>query len=547
MAALVGVLALLALFQWEAMHALDARLAAGLQAPPVALQEEIVLVDVPKGGGMADFRGRLGALLADLAAQPDNLPRVVGLDVWFDAEIPLVAPVLAGLAALHARQVPVRGTVNLFRDNGDGLDADYARRHLMRLYGAMDAVGHSAFNRPGPLEDWAYYVPCPGQGWPMALPILLADRQALCAGEEGAERRVLLGPALTGGPRDRVLGHDAGCASHWRRYGGDCLPAVPYLRNRIVIVGRLADDISSYPGRSGPEILAWATQDLLGAGGRRLLNHRGVHLGLALAMAGVGLGLFLALLRVARGAWRLRPWRIALVAVLVTLLLPVLLIALARALGHDFSQILLPTLTLALTLALATHYQAGALRAEDRTRAALVNRDFAAYDLFVSYRHTHAAWVDTALRPLLDTLRRVDGRKLAVFIDTEGIYAGTYWQDRLAAVLHQSRVFLPVLTPDYFTVNAAGYSVCEWEMKVALRRHMTNAMALFPVFHAGYDPQRDTPADVPSLGSIQGWRSDAPDLADKLGAHLLALLDGAPGRPDLSPTGAATDNAGQSP
>lgn len=554
LAAVAGFLALLALFHWEAMHALDARLASWLQDEPAALSRDIVLVDVPRGAGLGEFRGRLGAMLQDLAAHPDNLPRVVGLDVWFDAETPVVAPILAGLAALQARRVPVMGAVNIHREHGDGFDAQYEKRHLLALYGPMDGVGHSAFNQPRAGGGWAYYVPCPGQGWPMALSILLADRQDLCLAEEGAEHRVLLGPPLAPGQAERMVGHDPACPAHWRRYGGDCLTQAPDLRNRIVIVGRLADDVSPYPGRSGPEILAWATNDLLGAGGRGLLNDNRVHLGLTLAVAAVGLGLFTGLLRFIR-PWSLQPWRIALLAAAVALLLPLGLMALARLLGHDFSQILLPILTLALTLALATHFRSLAVRAEARAREALPDREFVAYDLFVSYRHRHGAWVDGILKPLLGNIRRVDGRKLAVFIDAEGIHAGKNWEDRLQDALHHARVFLPVLTPDYFDLNAAGYSVCAWEMKVALRRQMKNAMEILPIFHGGYDPEQDTPADLPDLGSIQGWRSGAPDLEEKVRAGLLAVLDrpragaeaAVAGPRGLSQTQGTTDNAGHEP
>ncbi len=523
-----GFLLLLFLFQWEVMHELDARLATQLQAGKVAFSQEIVLVDVPKGSGIPEFRARLGAMLQGIAAQPANLPRVIGLDIWFDADTPGHEPVLAGIRALQAQKVPVIGAVNLYHENSDSFAADYDKRHLMVLYGQMDGVGHNAINKPHGSGAWAFYVPCPKQPWPMAMAVWLAGQRAMCERADGAERRIPLGAGLLQSQPQQVLGFDQSCPLGWRQYGGACLTAWPELHYRIVLVGRLADDPSPYAGRPGPEIVAWAVTDLLGSGHvtgeRGLLNSPLVHLSLALLTAGVALLLFIGLLRFIR-RWRLNAWRIAAVAGGVALLLPLGLVGLARVLGNDFSQILLPVLSMLLTLALATHYQGRAALVAEEARKALPDMDFAAYDVFVSYRHSHREWVDGTIKPMLESIRRVDGRALSLFLDSEGIHSGDNWASRLGRVIHESRVFLAVLTPDYFAPNANGRKVCEWEMEQALLRHAENAMTILPVFHAGYDPERNTPATLPHLRPIQGPFSTAPEWAEKTRTRILDALD----------------------
>lgn len=532
--ALLGVVSfvlLLGLFQWDVMHEFDAWVGTRLQADEVPFNEKIVLVDVPMGTGITgvpEFRARLGAMLQAVAAKPNNLPQVVGLDIWFTADMPGHEPVLAGMATLKAQKVPVIGAVNLKNENSNGLDADYLKRHLMALYGLMDGVGHNVLNNPRGSDAWAFYVPCPHGHWPMAMAVLLAQKKDLCERAPGTERRVPLGAHLLQSRSQQALGFDQGCEGSWRRYGGDCLTELPELRDQIVLVGSFAHDPSPYAGRPGPEIVAWATSDLLGAdrlaGGRSLLNRPLLHLLLALLTAAVALLLFFGLLRFIR-RWRVNAWRIALLAAGVALLLPLGLIGLARLLGHDFSQILLPVLTMLLALGLATHYQQQTALAAERARKALPDMEFAAYDVFVSYRHSHRVWAEGTLKPMLESIRRVDGSALSLFFDSEGIHSGDNWATRLGRVIHESRVFLALLTPDYFEPNAQGRTVCKWEMEQALLRDAENAMTVVLVYHAGYEPERNTPARLPHLRSIQGPFSTAPEWAEKTRARILDALD----------------------
>ncbi len=523
-----GFVLLLGLFQWDVMHELDAWVASRLQAGEAPLSKEIVLVDVPvpKGGRIPEFRAQLGALMQSIAAQPDNLPRVLGLDVWFTAETPSHETVLAGMAALKARKVPVVGAVNVYKENSDAFDANYDKRHLMSLYGRMDGVGHNALNNPRGNDRWVFYVPCPAGRWPMAMAVLLAGRQDLCEGAPFAERRVPLGAPLLSGPTQQVLGFDQSCEFGWRQYGGECLVAPPTLRHQVVLVGSFENDLSPYPGRPGPEIVAWATSDLLEreAGRRALLNHPLLHLLLALLTAAVALLCFFGLLRSVR-RWRLSSGRVAVLAAGVALVVPIGLMGLARLLGHDFSQILLPVLTMLLAVALATNYQRQATVAAERARKALPDMDFVAYDVFVSYRHSHRLWAEGTLKPMLESIRRVDGRALSLFFDSEGIHSGDNWATRLGHVIHESRVFLALLTPDYFEPNAKGRKVCEWEMEQALQRHAESEMMILPVFHAGYEPELNTPARLPHLRPIQGPFSSAPDWAERTRASILNALD----------------------
>jgi hypothetical protein len=62
-------------------------------------------------------------------------------------------------------------------------------------------------------------------------------------------------------------------------------------------------------------------------------------------------------------------------------------------------------------------------------------------------------------------------------------------------------------------------------MEQALQRHAENAMTILPVFHAGYDPEQNTPATLPHLRPIQGPFSTAPDWAERIRRRILDALD----------------------
>lgn len=530
---LIAFVLLLGLFQWEAMHMLDLRLARALQLENSRMSSDILVVDVPGDGGTPAFRERVGALLEHVAAHPGNLPQKIGLDIAFSSDTENHREVLMGLESLSFKgiEVPVYGAMNVLRDGE--FDPQYQTNHIVSLYARMEGVGHTWFRASKDLlSAWPFYEACrAGSSGLQGLPVLLtrsSDGGSICDVEGSVERRIPLGGALLQQQAEQVLGFDKACPSQWRRYAADCLETAPVLRGKTLIVGRLKDDRPFQSGpfaeRPGPEIVAWAVNDLQSAKAPVLLNSVVLHLGLALLTAGVVLILFFGLLRFIR-SWRLSPWRTATLAGSLALVLPFGLVGLMRVADRDFSQVLLPILTMLLTLALAMYYQSRLAHEAERKRAALPDLDSAAYDVFVSYRHSHQDWVEGALKPLLNDIRRVDGRKLSVFFDSEGIHTGDNWASRLGRVIHESRIFLAVLTPDYFEANAQGRKVCAWEMEQALQRHAENSMVILPVFHAGYSPEQHTPTALPHLGPIQGPSSASADLAERISKRILDSLD----------------------
>lgn len=528
---LAGALLLLGLFQWEAMHALDLRLAAALQSRQITLSDRIVIVDLPGGDDVLASRRHLARLLEQIAANQTNLPERIGVDIWFardsayESSIPALLKSLDGMAAIQP-PVPVVGVFNVLEDGR--FDPDYARRHDERPYAHLDAVGHNWYHAPtGLIGGWPFYEACDVAGL-RSMPALLSASR-LCDQPGGRLLRIPIGERLARTAPGQIVGFGKrpDCASGWSQADGRCLAQAPLLRNKLVIVGRLDDDqpfrSGPFAAYSGPEIVAWATSDLLAGITQPLVNNPWVQIAVALATALLGWLLFWGLLRFAR-RWRLTPWKLAVVAFALGLLLPALVFTLFRLSGQIYAQLLLPTLLLAWTLALACALEIRRQRVAQHLQDATTEMETVAYDVFLSYRHTYADWVEQVLQPALAQIRGSDGRPLAVFRDTQGLQAGQDWALRLGRAIQESRVFLAVITPDYFLPNASGHRICKWEMQQALQRRAQEAMAIVPILHGGYDPEQDTPPDVPGLKYIQGLATGSSDFIETLGQRILQAM-----------------------
>ena len=537
---LLGVLGLLMLFQWEAMHTLDFRLAQAMQTTAQPLSKDLVLVDVPRDGGIPAFRQRIGALLTNLASNPNNLPAKVALDIAFQSSVPGDADtVRSGLAALQADgvAVPVFGSMEILKDGQ--FNPNFQLQHLGALYGLMHGVGHTWFRASSDLlSAWPFYEPCDlGRAGLVSLPVLLADQAGECAQGRLLPRRVPLGLPLQQHQAQQVLAFDTNCPSQWRQYDApQCLDKPPRLRASTVIVGSVREDRSFAGGPlaaySGPEVLAWAVDDLRSARAPIIVNSAAIHLAVMLLTSVLAWALFWGLLRWVR-CWLLTPWRVAGLAALLALALPAGVVWLLHVLDRDYTQVLLPLLCMVLTLALAAHAQVQASRDTERRRQALRDGDDTAYDVFVSYRHTHREWVFNELKPQIDAIRCADGRSLNVFYDEQGIRLGQNWTQRLALVIHHSRAFLAVLTPDYFEPNAKGVSICRWEMDQALDCHVARAMDILPIYHPSAESRQSIPADLPHLRPIQGIASATPLWRGELRERLHTVFDKRPATPPL--------------
>jgi hypothetical protein len=89
------------------------------------------------------------------------------------------------------------------------------------------------------------------------------------------------------------------------------------------------------------------------------------------------------------------------------------------------------------------------------------------WDIFVSYSHRDATWVNEKLcRELLGRL--LDGRSPRIFLDTgpDGLQPGSAWRRALADAVQRSTYFLPVYSAAYF-----DSPVCLQEMEWAQIQH----------------------------------------------------------------------------
>lgn len=543
---LMGVWLVFAAFQQnDLLHEFDMGLTVRLQDNAQRrLHRDIVVADVSlpvkantkpssEPEALGPFRVRLGKCLKKLAEDRDNLPRAVVLDFAFDGGVEKdgVTEVREGLQALKAGKAKVRifGAFEVLRD-GQFKDDEFAGQHR-GIYELVDTWGHTYFE-VSKGSGAVFYTPVLPETGRTALSFMVKaycnapDDLYLYLSKANSEERFLhMGTPLEGAPGDQLLRLQADGS-----LVSEQACTKPDLRGRVLILGRLAEDrplatqkegflLEDVRARSGPELVAWALSDLLGESGeaRRVAAYLPLHAGLAVVMPLAAFALFGALLRYL-GLWRLRPARVALLAGLLSLGVPGLLVLILRVAGLDYGQVLLPICLTALALGVAIHYRTGqARRIMIREKEAQGAHKHVAYDIFISYRRIHTAYVQQTLIPLLRELRRSNGTPFSIFWDNEDLHAGDFLEE-LERAVYDTRIFLPLLTPTYL---ASRY--CRWELRHACNRLARGGIHILPLMHGGFDHVRDGHPDFPALGALHGYGTTDPDLPQKLTRDLRAL------------------------
>lgn len=410
---------------------------------PPALSQRVVFVDVPRAANLAATRAELGATLRALARHEHGAPWVVILDIAVSNDETGLDELTGAVQALRAARTQVYGVVDA-TDNGR-LDGRYMERHAFRLYSLLDGVGHTVFGTRGVSAAYEPLLNL-GSGHP-SLPALVTLVAAQHLGARPATGTVVLKPGSTQSFHARSVRMRQGALTGMGGVFKDD------LRQSIVIVGNLAEDISPVEGRSGPELIAWALNEHLATTSetkpRALLSHPALLLSLLAVAVALAVGVATLLYRLAPRThshlWILPAagGAAGVAALLVSLMLTL-------ALEHTMPQITLIALAVAGASVLTGLYLHRYQQWQDnRAEPGDIAQE---YDVFVSYSRTpeNARWVETQVMPALTQARRADGSGLRVFRDTDRIRVGDPWFRRIVHALNASRSFLPVYSADYF-------------------------------------------------------------------------------------------------
>ena len=487
----VMYLLLLVLSAWLVMpfKQLDWRLANALDDRSARWPAGVEVVDLGwdmDPATLGDFRARLAAALAALAALPEP-PAMVVVDVELST-LPLgLAELKAAVQAMHGRGiqlVAVAGPQTF--GPGVGRDEGMGRSGAgPAVYAGKALFGHTRFDFNG---NSFWYAPClelprlpPADCLP-AVPQVAGERrsqpQASFSRPPADARPVLFQP---GAPE--LLGRHA-----WQLQGVE-LAALPpndrparALAHAVVIVGNLEHD--RVGDRAGPEVLAWAIGANLAPSppyAPRLvaLTGPGWALGMALLFSAVALALFVLMRRIRALALQLALVAAAsLVATLALLALAVL--GLLNGLHALYPQVSYVVIAVGIAIALAWH----ATRANLRDLAQYTDitaADTAAaplYDVFISYSHSpseNGDWVERELAIPL-AAATLHGQPLRVFFDKGSLRVGTSWYFELAAAIERSRCLVAVYSSDYFSK-----SFCNFELGKAVVRDIKDQRRSFRV------------------------------------------------------------------
>jgi len=429
---------------------------SGLNEPP-ELDRNLVLIDLPyqsENTDLTGFRANLGRLLSCLA---EHRPRVVVLDIAIQNDPRGLKNVQSGLEALMDKNIKVYAAVDPRRENSDEPDPNYLERHDPKTYRELlEGFGHTVMMTYGPmlLYDRELEI-ASGQRLPALAVKITEDQPGHYKLREGPPIIVPLGKASAVDAHIwRAQFTDAGSLNFLpRRETANETPTAPTFSDHYVIIGSLEKD-RPLDGRSGPELLTWALNDLLfldsGQTHSEVLDHSVTMLSGMFVFGGLALLGFNS-----RQTARLSlAWRLS-AALLLSLSLLALTVALLLAAGKIFPQISLIVMSVLTTLGLATfrHFSERRRTAWETDMASLIHRQAECYDVFISYSRRpseNLEWVKTHVYEPLCRARKSDGTPLRIFFDTDSIKIGESWHTKLINAIEQSRFFVPVWSDEYF-------------------------------------------------------------------------------------------------
>ena len=118
----------------------------------------------------------------------------------------------------------------------------------------------------------------------------------------------------------------------------------------------------------------------------------------------------------------------------------------------------------------------------------------AAYDVFVSYAHRDnpQGQVRELRDAIVENFQLFAGRELSVFFDEQAIPSMSAWEQRIAEGLRESRLFLAVLSPNYFESPYCQRELEEYVRYEAMRHCLGDGVA--PVYFIEL-PGRDAEAE----------------------------------------------------
>lgn len=424
---------------------------------------QIAVLDLDKPIGDVNateiFRGRVAAALQELTRHG---PRAVVLDMMYTERGGNNLRLLQeAIAALKAKEVSVYAVVPITPDEAG---YDWKSRALMDdVYNRLTGYGHTMV-RCWPLTKTFWYEAAVLPGQPVqALPIVLAK-----------ELRSDFSP-----PKGTILlryGRPLGAGSGYVHAGdGSNRFDGSVFEHKVAIVGSTNGEKKNDCRKGGPELLAWAVNNLVNQ-----------NAGDPVLWAGPILMLSVVALFSALAAWSL--WRLTTETARlgargaafyscgrVVLLLLVCVYGLLKA-HQVYPQITLPILGIIVASALAWNFR----RIAPAWRPLLTDIPPNQYHFFVSYSHRHRDWVEKEIYRRLRDCKTKSGKPAEIFFDSHAIFCGERWEQKLAEGVANSRYFIAVYSEDYFTSKW-----CRWELDRALERHGSTdeKFSIFPLVY----------------------------------------------------------------
>jgi len=444
----------------------------------VNLRKDIALIDLPyfaEGSSTYDrgnYRKRLADLLDNIGTNydNDNRPKAVLLDIFIRNDVQELETLKISLKKLKEKGVKVYGVYDM-RPYQSTVFEKHDAKQAQELYESyLEGYRlHTLFDERMGVLSYESELKFPREFGGHEFVEALASKVARDINEVENPPSPTRGYILPIGNESDVndktyaFTHASGSTS-----GGKFSTDLS-MKNKILVVGSLAQDQIAIIDKTGTHLVAWALNDQLQGNklAKQPLNNPALIIGMILFFSLFVVLVFALLFKYVKSL-QTKPVVLSVLSFILGVVVLILFGFAILSLGKVM-PVGLTIIGMLLAAFLSWRYAYKFL-------VTGVAEGAQKYDVFISYSHGNSDWVIKNVYEPLAALRKPDGDKLKIFFDRNSIGVGEAFTSKYMWGIVDSKYFIPIISEEYY-----GKNHCKNEMDLAYKRSVEKLINILPI------------------------------------------------------------------